>query len=76
MVGEQELLMGAVSSSKDGQDVPLVPSNILGYRYPQVPLEVDGYTIAPDNLQLEQVHIYVRHGAFLFVQVSMSSAHF
>ncbi|KAF8801095.1 phosphoglycerate mutase-like protein [Phlegmacium glaucopus] len=30
--------------------------------YPQVPLAVDRYPIAPNNLELEQVHIYVRHG--------------
>lgn len=27
-----------------------------------LPLEVDGYPAAPPELQLEQVHIYVRHG--------------
>lgn len=33
------------------------------YRPPQVPLDVDGYPIAPACLELEQVHVYVRHGA-------------
>ncbi|KAF5368046.1 hypothetical protein D9758_004503 [Tetrapyrgos nigripes] len=28
----------------------------------QLPLEVESYPVAPDNLQLQQVHIYVRHG--------------
>lgn len=28
----------------------------------QVPFDVAGYTVAPANLQLEQVHVYVRHG--------------
>ncbi|KAF4616606.1 hypothetical protein D9613_008515 [Agrocybe pediades] len=32
------------------------------YRYPQVPLDVDGYPTNPEGLQLEQVHVYVRHG--------------
>lgn len=32
------------------------------YRPPQVPIEVEGYPITPDGLELEQVHIYVRHG--------------
>ena len=27
-----------------------------------VPLDVDGYPAAPPELELEQVHIYVRHG--------------
>ncbi|KAF5318508.1 hypothetical protein D9619_010708 [Psilocybe cf. subviscida] len=29
---------------------------------PQVPLDVEGYLPAPDNLKLEQVHVFVRHG--------------
>ncbi|KAF7323871.1 Acid phosphatase [Mycena kentingensis (nom. inval.)] len=32
------------------------------YRPPQVPLDVKGYPVAPHGLQLEQVHVYVRHG--------------
>ncbi|KAK7046664.1 acid phosphatase [Favolaschia claudopus] len=32
------------------------------YRPPQAPLDVKGYPVAPADLQLEQVHIYVRHG--------------
>lgn len=32
---------------------------------PQVPLDVEGYLPAPDNLKLEQVHVFVRHGAYL-----------
>lgn len=28
-----------------------------------VPLDVDGYPVAPAELELQQVHIYVRHGA-------------
>ncbi|KAF9649732.1 phosphoglycerate mutase-like protein [Thelephora ganbajun] len=27
-----------------------------------VPLDVENYPVAPDNLALEQVHVYVRHG--------------
>lgn len=30
--------------------------------YPQVPLDVEGYPVAPEGLKLEQVHLYVRHG--------------
>ena len=29
-----------------------------------VPLDVDGYPIAPQDLELEQVHVYVRHGEY------------
>ncbi|PFH47755.1 hypothetical protein AMATHDRAFT_66976 [Amanita thiersii Skay4041] len=32
------------------------------YRPPQVPLEVEQYPVAPNGLELEQVHIYIRHG--------------
>ena len=33
--------------------------------YPsQVPFDVAGYPLAPANLQLEQVHVYVRHGTY------------
>ena len=28
-----------------------------------VPLDVDGYPVAPPELELEQVHVYIRHGA-------------
>ena len=31
---------------------------------PQVPFDVAGYPVAPQNLQLEQVHVYVRHGTY------------
>ena len=27
-----------------------------------VPLDVENYPVAPENLALEQVHVYVRHG--------------
>ena len=56
---------------KDGQVPPSMVSKALGsvaYRYPQMPLEVDGYAVVPHDLQLEQVHIYVRHGAFLSIK--------
>ncbi|KAJ7096717.1 histidine phosphatase superfamily [Mycena belliarum] len=32
------------------------------YRAPQQPLDVAGYPVAPKEMQLEQVHVYVRHG--------------
>ena len=41
-----------------------IPAKTYEYRYPQVPLDVDGYPIGPEGLKLEQVHVYVRHGAF------------
>ncbi|TEB31839.1 phosphoglycerate mutase-like protein [Coprinellus micaceus] len=34
----------------------------FAYQHPQVPLEVKEYLVAPEPLQLEQVHVYVRHG--------------
>lgn len=32
-----------------------------------VPLDVEQYPIAPPELELEQVHVYVRHGMFDFL---------
>ncbi|TFK71894.1 phosphoglycerate mutase-like protein [Pluteus cervinus] len=29
---------------------------------PQVPLDVENYPVAPEGLELQQVHVYVRHG--------------
>ncbi|CAA7268373.1 unnamed protein product [Cyclocybe aegerita] len=42
------------------------------YHYPQAPLDVNGYPVAPENLQLEQVHVYVRHGERTPVGVRMT----
>ncbi|KAG2034004.1 histidine phosphatase superfamily [Suillus americanus] len=37
-----------------------------------VPLDVESYPVAPEGLDLEQVHIYVRHGERTPVRVRMS----
>ena len=37
------------------------------YRAPRPPLDVAGYPVAPRELELEQVHVYVRHGERLVV---------
>ena len=37
-------------------------SSQSGMRPGAVPLDVDGYPVAPPELELEQVHLYVRHG--------------
>jgi len=29
-----------------------------------IPLDVENYPVAPSSLQLEQVHLFIRHGAF------------
>ena len=29
-----------------------------------IPLDVENYPVAPSTLQLEQVHLFIRHGAF------------
>lgn len=31
---------------------------------PQVPLDVENYQVAPPELSLEQVHVFVRHGTY------------
>ncbi|KIL63494.1 hypothetical protein M378DRAFT_164353 [Amanita muscaria Koide BX008] len=48
------LMTGDVSQSDSPSPVTIRP--------PQVPLDVEGYPAAPDGLELEQVHIYIRHG--------------
>lgn len=35
------------------------------HRHPQVPLDVGGYSVAPAGLELQQVHVFVRHGALV-----------
>jgi hypothetical protein len=35
------------------------------YRAPRTALDVDNYPIAPPELELKQVHIYLRHGTFV-----------
>ncbi len=37
------------------------------YRHPQSPLDVEGYPVAPADLELEQVHVFVRHGALFLL---------
>ncbi|KAH8115945.1 phosphoglycerate mutase-like protein [Phellopilus nigrolimitatus] len=39
---------------------------------PQAPLDIDAYPVAPSELSLEQVHVYVRHGERTPVRVRMS----
>ncbi|TFK41610.1 histidine phosphatase superfamily [Crucibulum laeve] len=51
--------VGLPNSSKHASDGSVNPSL---YRFPQVPLEVERYPTPPEGLQLEQVHVYVRHG--------------
>jgi len=48
-----ELEQGMVSVTEAGIDLP-------GH----IPLDVENYPVAPPTLQLEQVHLFVRHGAF------------
>ncbi|KAJ6590608.1 histidine phosphatase superfamily [Mycena vulgaris] len=43
------------------------------YRPPQIPLDVAGYPVAPQELQLEQVHVYVRHGERTPVGIRLAS---
>ncbi|KAF6747164.1 histidine phosphatase superfamily [Ephemerocybe angulata] len=51
-----------MSSGRTTSDTSSDPSLAHPYRSPQVPLEVENYPVAPDPLQLEQVHVFVRHG--------------
>lgn len=47
-------------TSKEG--TAEITAKAYAYRYPQAPLDVEAYPVAPDNLELEQVYVYVRHG--------------
>lgn len=38
----------------------------LKYKAPLSGLDAENYTVAPPELELEQVHVYVRHGRFTF----------
>ncbi|KAJ7136013.1 histidine phosphatase superfamily [Mycena epipterygia] len=40
---------------------------------PQVPLDVEAYPVAPEDLTLEQVHVYVRHGERTPVGIRLAS---
>jgi hypothetical protein len=40
----------------------------------QVPLDVETYPVAPQGLELQQVHVYVRHGERTPVGVRMANA--
>ncbi|KZT28102.1 phosphoglycerate mutase-like protein [Neolentinus lepideus HHB14362 ss-1] len=42
-------------------------------RPPQVALDVENYPVAPEQLELEQVHIYIRHGERTPVGVRMAA---
>ena len=43
----------------------MVPATDSGIDHPgHIPLDVENYPVAPSTLQLEQVHMFVRHGAF------------
>ncbi|KAI0050927.1 phosphoglycerate mutase-like protein [Auriscalpium vulgare] len=44
------------------------------YREPRAPLDVEGYPLAPADLELQQVHVYVRHGERTPVSVRMAEA--
>ncbi|KAF5351267.1 hypothetical protein D9756_008388 [Leucocoprinus leucothites] len=44
------------------------------YLPPQVPLDVEGYPATPAGLELEQVHVYVRHGERTPVGVRLANA--
>ena len=56
--GDLDMAFGASKPAPSADHDPVA----FAYRYPQVPLEVEEYSVAPEPLQLEQVHVYVRHG--------------
>jgi hypothetical protein len=52
--------LGVASAAANGQTTT---SN--SQRLPQIPLDVEQYPVAPCGLELEQVHVFVRHGTSL-----------
>ena len=58
---EAETLSMDPSSSRSNPG-SIANSSNQGIRPPQVPLDVDKYPVAPPDLELEQVHVFVRHG--------------
>ncbi|KAJ3555289.1 hypothetical protein NP233_g12246 [Leucocoprinus birnbaumii] len=57
-----------INKGADGEPRPYV------YLPPQVPLDVEGYPTAPAGLELEQVHVYVRHGERTPVGIRLANA--
>ncbi|KAF8067817.1 histidine phosphatase superfamily [Lyophyllum atratum] len=56
-----------------GATKPSEAGRIHTYRTPQVPFDTENYPIAPNTLELDQVHVYVRHGERAPVGVRLSS---
>ncbi|KAI0031958.1 phosphoglycerate mutase-like protein [Vararia minispora EC-137] len=50
------------------------PSEREKYRAPRTALDVENYPVAPSELELAQVHVYVRHGERTPVSTRMSGA--
>jgi hypothetical protein len=62
--------LGAINMTIGGLNVTSAAANKQkmtsnAQRLPQVPLDVEQYPVAPSGLQLEQVHVFVRHGTSL-----------
>ncbi|KAF9447139.1 phosphoglycerate mutase-like protein [Macrolepiota fuliginosa MF-IS2] len=53
--------MGLTSAHGSHKEINGEPGSYT-YRPPQAPLDVEGYPAAPAGLELEQVHVFVRHG--------------
>ncbi|GJE86567.1 phosphoglycerate mutase-like protein [Phanerochaete sordida] len=65
----------APPSGHDPQrEEPAALKAVRGVPGATVPLDVAGYPVAPQELSLEQVHVYVRHGERTPVRVRMSDA--
>ncbi|OBZ78072.1 putative acyl-CoA synthetase YngI [Grifola frondosa] len=61
--------MGIFTPSGEGNSSNVSGNGAKG----DVPLDVDGYPVAPPELELQQVHIYMRHGERSPVAVRMST---
>lgn len=61
-------ILVVTSYSDSGTVNPMSPSRAPGWPG-AIPLDVHGYPLAPPELQLEQVHVYVRHGEHKLLRV-------
>lgn len=63
-------LLGVIFSAKfiSAANYPNSEDMVMaGVRPPQEPLDVENYPVAPEGLELNQVHVYVRHGGHIFM---------
>jgi acid phosphatase len=67
---------GSAAPNADDQgreEITIAAKSIRNMPGATVPLDVESYPVAPAELQLEQVHVYVRHGTSPELRPCMST---